>query len=463
MNTAIHALETNLASTVNFTNLQRASKSITQQVDSLRIPGLSVALIDNYQIAWTKTWGVVDSATNVAVTPSTLFQAASMSKPVAALGALRMVEAGELSLSEPINNYLTRWQVPANELTDQQAVTLSHLLSHTAGTTVHGFLGYTQDLTQPTAIEILNGAKPANSAAVEVDTVPGTQHRYSGGGYTVFQTAMEDVRQQTFPQLMEELILNPVGMSQSTFSAPLPESLSALAATGHQSNGEPIEGRYYNHPEQAAASLWTTPSELAAFYLAVMDAWHGKPNSILSQSLARECLTDHSNGASQPWGLGFTLYPHEGQPLGFGHGGDNMGFHSQSMGLLDGRGAVVMTNGDKGALLALQVLQTLAREYQWPVRAPQEVDCLPLSASESASLVGDYQAETPDKTYRISLSAKDDGVLMHYKDNPDTQFYCVKRDNDSLFFCDENGGQIQVNKKDDKPVVMLSGLSFIRE
>ena len=179
MNTAIHALETNLASTVNFTNLQRANKSITQQMASLHIPGVSVALIDNYQIAWTKTWGVVDSGTNVAVTPSTLFQAASMSKPVAALGALRMVEAGELSLSEPINNYLTRWQVPANELTGQQAVTLSHLLSHTAGTTVHGFLGYTQDLTQPTAIEILNGAKPANSAAVEVDTVPGTQHRYS--------------------------------------------------------------------------------------------------------------------------------------------------------------------------------------------------------------------------------------------------------------------------------------------
>ena len=161
--------------------------TLLDRMKKYQVPGVSMALIDNGKIAWVKTWGVCDVNSAEPVTPDTLFQAASMSKPVAAFAAMRMVDEGDLSLSTPINQYLKRWQLPNNDFTKQQPVTLQNLLSHTAGTTVHGFQGYTQDEPHISAIDVLNGASTANSPAVEVDTLPGTQWRYSGGGYTAFR------------------------------------------------------------------------------------------------------------------------------------------------------------------------------------------------------------------------------------------------------------------------------------
>src|SRR5215510_9300519 len=145
-------------------------------------PALSVAVIDDFKIAWAKAYGTTDSAGKTPVTTKTLFQAGSISKPVAATGMLALVEAGKLSLDEDVNLKLKTWKVPENEFTKEQKVTLRRLMSHTGGLTVHGFPGYDVYERVPTLVQIFNGEKPANTAPIRVDVVPGTLERYSGGG-----------------------------------------------------------------------------------------------------------------------------------------------------------------------------------------------------------------------------------------------------------------------------------------
>ncbi len=177
-------------------------------------PGLSVAVIDGYKIAWTKTYGTTELGGTAPVTTKTLFQAGSISKPVAATGMLALVQAGKLSLAEDVNIKLKTWKVPENEFTKEQKVTLRRLASHTAGLTVHGFPGYDVDEKVPTLVQIFNGDRPANTPPIRVDLVPGTKERYSGGGITIEQQLMMDVSGKPFPVLMKETVLDKIGKRQ---------------------------------------------------------------------------------------------------------------------------------------------------------------------------------------------------------------------------------------------------------
>ena len=338
--------------------------TLSERMAHYNVPGVSMALIEKGQMVWAKSWGVCAVDSNKPVTPTSLFQAASMSKPVAAFAALRMVDKGELSLTDPINNTLKRWQIPDNEFTRQQPVTLAHLLSHTAGTTVHGFAGYPQHVPQATVLEVLNGSGAANSAAVVVDTLPGSAFRYSGGGSTIFQLAMEDAGHKPFAQLLNELVLQPTEMTCSTYEQPLPSALQASIASGHCAEGQLIPGRYHNHPEQAAASLWTTPTDLAKFVLAVIDAHVCKEGALLSPSSIKHYLSEQKDN----WGLGPRLYQQDGQTIGFHHGGSNRGYKSDFCGFLNGSGAVVMTNGEQGGPLTAEIMAAAAKVYGWPER-----------------------------------------------------------------------------------------------
>src|SRR6266851_5244466 len=227
---------------------------------ALHVPGASVAIIDGYRIVWAHGYGVMEFGSSNQVTPDTRFQAASISKPVAALAALKLVEEGKLSLDEDVNRKLKSWKVPENEFTREEKVTLRRLLSHSAGLTVHGFPGYDVDEKLPAVPQILDGMKPANTAAVRVDITPGTKSRYSGGGITVMQLLMTDVTGRTFPELMQALVLARIGMQHSTYQQPLPDESAESAATGHRENGDKIHGRWHIYPEMAAAGLWTTPT-----------------------------------------------------------------------------------------------------------------------------------------------------------------------------------------------------------
>ncbi len=182
--------------------------NLAQAMQVYNVPGLSVAVIDNYQIAWAKGYGVIETGSSTPVGTGTLFQAGSISKPVAATAALALVEKGKLSLDEDVNQKLKTWKVPENEFTKEQKVTLRRLMSHTAGLTVHGFPGYDVDAPLPTVVQILNGEKPANTDPIRVDFVPGTKFRYSGGGVTIEQLFMIDVTGKPFPQLLRDTVLD---------------------------------------------------------------------------------------------------------------------------------------------------------------------------------------------------------------------------------------------------------------
>ena len=213
--------------------------SIAERMRFYHVEGVSIAVIRDSKIEWAKGYGMADAEAKQSVTTTTLFQAGSISKPVAAMGALVLVQDGKLTLDGDINQFLKSWKVPANAHTGKAPVTLERLLSHTAGLTVHGFPGYAAGEAVPTVPQVLDGAAPANTAPVRVDLDPGTQYRYSGGGYTIAQLAMTDVTGQPFPALMQRLVLGPLGMKASTYDQPLPAARLPEAAAGYDAEGKP--------------------------------------------------------------------------------------------------------------------------------------------------------------------------------------------------------------------------------
>jgi CubicO group peptidase (beta-lactamase class C family) len=195
---------------------------------TFNVPGLSVAVFDDFRVVWAKTYGVKEVGKPDRVTVDTLFQAGSISKPVAAIAALHHVERGMLSLDADINAKLVSWKVPENEFTRTEKVTLRRLLSHSAGLTVHGFPGYAVTDPVPTLVQVLDGVKPANTAPVRVDVVPGSTFRYSGGGTTVVQLALVDQLGKPFPQIMSETVFTKLGLANSTYEQPLPPGRAAF-------------------------------------------------------------------------------------------------------------------------------------------------------------------------------------------------------------------------------------------
>lgn len=344
--------------------------SLEQLMSAYKVPGISVALIDDYQIVWAKGYGVIEPGSDKKVDTQTVYQAGSISKPVAATGALVLVEQGKLSLDEDVNKKLTTWKVPENDFTKNEKVTLRRIMSHTAGLAVHGFPGYDVDEPVPTLVQIFNGEKPANTAPIRVDFQPGSMSRYSGGGVTIEQQLMIDVTGKPFPALMRELVLDKIGMNDSSYEQPLPAKRAAMTAGGTRPDGTEIHGRWHVYPEMAAAGLWTTPTDLAEFGIEIALSKQGKSNRVLSQKMVNEMLTPAPN-AKENEGLGFFL--DKNTPGQFSHGGADEGFQALfTMNADNGKGAVIMADSDNGIALAGFLLDKIAKEYGWTYKPPRE-------------------------------------------------------------------------------------------
>jgi len=366
--------------------------SILERMTFYHVPGVSVAVLDGGRITWAKGYGVKDVGTGERVTPETLFQAASISKPVAAAAALRLVEEGVLDLDTPVNEYLKRWKVPENGFTREAPVTLRRILSHTAGLTVHGFPGYADANLIPTTIQILDGSGPSNTPPVRVDTLPGSLWRYSGGGYTVLQLLLEDVTGNPFPQVLREKVLDPVGMGRSTYEQPLPPEKAKNAASSHLADGTPGDGPWHTYPEMAAAGLWTNPRDLATLAMELQASYHGDRGGVLSPEMTRIMFTPVLGG----YGLGFGVQGEEDEAR-FSHGGSNYGFKAQFLAFMEGgRGVFVMTNGDQGSALAQEIALSVARAYGWPAPEYREVILAEVAPRILEEIAGRYLLEGQD-------------------------------------------------------------------
>jgi CubicO group peptidase (beta-lactamase class C family) len=399
----MRAVETGLSPSVVVKGRPVPRHTIEERMKALNVPGVSVAVIQNYEIAWAKGYGLADVDAKSPVRADTLFQAGSISKSVAAAGALALVEQGKITLDEDVNTYLKSWKVPDNGFTTEQKVTLRRLLSHTAGLTVHGFPGYRATSSVPTVTQILDGVKPANTAPVRADLVPGSMFRYSGGGYTVAQLLMTEVAGMPFPELMQRSVLAKAGMRQSTFENPLPERLAALAATGYDGKGDAIPGRYHTYPEMAAAGLWTTASDLARFAIAIQKARLGRMNGFLKEGTIEEMLRPEK----QNYGLGFSITDRDGLKR-FSHSGTDAGFQAVLSATVDGRGFVVMTNSEHGARLANEIAMAVAMAYGWPDK-PREREAISLTPEALARFAGDYRA---DRIGTVRVRAEGDHLIF---------------------------------------------------
>lgn len=324
-----------------------------------RVPGLSLACIHNGKIEWTQAFGVARVG-GEPVTPETLFQASSISMPVTAVAALRLVEQGKLNLDVDVSQYLKSWKPPTNKFTEQKKVTLRELLSHTAGVTFHGFGGYAAGQAVPTLVQVLNGEWPAHSAPVTIEFVPGTKFRYALGDYAIIQQILIDVTGEPFPELMQNLVLGPLHMIHSTFQQPIPEKLRPVTALPYDKNGNAVEGGPHTYPEMAVAGLWTAPSDLALFALAIQDALAGKPGAILSPSTTHQLL----HPILGDYGLGFSIAGN-GPNRYFWHPGANPGFLSVLFAYEKGDGLVLMSNQQYSKALDLEIIHAIAKQYGW--------------------------------------------------------------------------------------------------
>jgi CubicO group peptidase (beta-lactamase class C family) len=360
---------------------------LQERMAHFRVPGISIAVIEGGKIAWARGYGVRDLNGKELVDAQTVFQAASISKPVSAVAALKLVELGKLNLDEDVNNKLTSWKVPENEFTGQEKVTLRRILTHRAGLSTPGFPGYPVGEPVPTTLQVLDGLKPANTPAVRVDALPQSQTRYSGGGFTVMQQLIEDADGKPFAQALQELVLKPIGMTRSAFTQPLAGLLATNAVSGH-SDGKVIPGKFRVHPELAAAGMWTTPTDLARFAIELQQAAAGKSTRLLSRAMAQEMLKSQGD----EWGLSVVLEGKAAQQR-FMHRGANYGFNCLMMGFKEsGAGIVVMANSDSGNALIEEVVRAVANEYGWKAYATPRRTLIDVAAESLPPYTGFYQS-----------------------------------------------------------------------
>ena len=385
------------------TRLDSLDAFVKARMAERNVRGLSLAIIKDGKVAVARAYGVVDEVSKAPVTTATLFQAGSISKPVAALGALHLVDKGTLTLDTDVNAKLTSWKVPENRFTATEKVTLRRLLSHTAGLTVHGFPGYDVSGPVPTLVQVLDGTSPTNTAPIRVDTTPGAIWRYSGGGFTVAQQLMIDVTGQPFPQYMQTAVLGPIGMTSSSFEQPLPSARASLTATGYYADGRPVRGRWHLYPEMAAAGLWTTPTDLAKFAIEVQETLAGRGHGVVSQATARQYVTEQKNG----YALGVGL---QGAQR-FGHGGRDEGFDALlTAGVGSGDGVVVMINANDNSPMKSRIADYVERLWGFAGAATRPAPAATVAAridpKRLAAYAGYYEAS---ENNMVALAPNPDG------------------------------------------------------
>jgi len=347
--------------------------ALSERMAFYKVPGVSIAVIHDHKIEWSKGYGVLKAGSSTPVTPDTFFQAASTSKLITAAIALHFVGKRKLDLDRDVNSYLKSWKIPENDLTKNKKVTLRLLLSHQAGLPTTNF-DHDEKVGYPTLVQVVKGESPAKNKAAVVEFVPGSKWQYSNVGYDVIQLVLEDVLDKPFAQIAQEIVFKPLGMKSSTFAYPLKPELLAKEAMPHDDKGIAREPAMHL-TALAHGGLMTTPSDLARFTIELMLAYQGKSSRILSQEMARQLLNkeldlDPKMTAGFPLGEGLGVFLRgQADQFSFLHPGGNLpGTNCWLEGWPgSGKGVVIMANGAGGEVLAIEILQAVINEYQGPI------------------------------------------------------------------------------------------------
>ncbi len=351
--------------------LYEEKHKLTERMKQFKVPGLSIVVINDFQIDWTLLEGVQDLNSNIKLSSETLFEAASTTKALTAVLALHFVEKGILNLDEDINAKLKSWKIPENEFTEKEKVTLHRLLTHTGGINRPDSLFGYEEGKIPTLIQVLNGESPALNDPVKVEFVPGSKHQYSNLGYSVIQQLLEDVTGKSFHQLMKEVIFEPLEMNNSTLEFPLPDGFNKRTVLPHTAEGE-AKDKGLHVSAFAHGNLSCTAVDLSKFLLELMKAYNGKSEKILSKNMVRKMFeSQRSFGPTELMGftdqaLGIFLMRNEKNSFFLHPGGNEPGTNCFLIGSpTTGHGAILMSNGSMGELINIQLVYTIAKEYDW--------------------------------------------------------------------------------------------------
>lgn len=416
--------------------------NIYERMKHYKVPGVSIAVVNNFKVEWAKGYGLADTLKKTPVTPQTMFSAGSISKLVMAAAAFQLVQEQKLSLDEPINQYLKSWKIPENDYTRQTPVTLRMLLSHTGGTSQTSYFGFTPDKKNlPTILDILSGQPNAESRGVVVNSEPKKEFRYSGGGSMIAQMALMDVSGERFEALCARVLFQPLGMPQSTFAQPLTSKFQAQAAWGY-SYASWYEGMPYVYPQQAAAGLYATPSDLASFLIEIQQALRGK-GKVLSQASAQTMVTPvakvSAGGFREEIGVGpFLLQRIDNQDTQgryFEFTGVNAGFVAYLIGnITEGYGAVIMLNtGDDFNGLGKEIRRAIAQTYGWHNFLPPAIQPKKWTKAELERVVGRYRLG-PDEV--MSFQREGDHLIQVI--NEGSPIPCFPIAKDSIVLTDFN-------------------------
>jgi len=356
----IKAVENSLSGRIKIEG--RPDHNIYDRMAYYNVKGVSIAVVHNYKVVWAKGYGWADEEEKRPVTPAILFEPGSISKSLNAVGVLKLVRDKKLDLYTDINVYLTSWKFPYDSVSKGRKITLAQLLSHSAGLTVHGFPGYDLTAPIPTVPQILDGTPPANTPAVRSLAAPGTLTKYSGGGTTIAQLVISDVTHQPYDVFMYEQVLKPIGMIHSFYTQPPPEQKRHLCASGYHADGSPVRHKFHVYPEQAAAGLWMTPSDLCNYIIEIQLAYQGKSAKVLNRKMTKLLLTPYNDKAAA-LGVFVQQYGNTGY---FQHSAGNDGFSGQYFGSLEGgNGVAVFINSDNPDILP-EIVNSVAQVYKWP-------------------------------------------------------------------------------------------------
>lgn len=415
--------------------------NIIDRMNYYKVPGVSIAVIKDYKIDWAKGYGLSDTSKNISVTTETMFSAGSISKFLMAVTALKMVENGQIELEKPINNYLTSWKITENDFTKKTPITLRMLLSHSAGTSQSSYFGFTPTQPLPTIVEILSGAKISETRPVVVNSKPNAAFRYSGGGSMIAQMALMDVSKKSFSNLTQTLLFDKLGMRNSTFEQPVPSIFTKQSSWAY-SSASWFKGMPYVYPQQAAAGLYTTPTDLAKFFIDVQKSYIGK-GKILSQATTKKMLTAQQNVSDGSYkeqiGIGpFLIQRTDNKdPNGvyFEFTGVNAGFLAYGIAsITNGNGVIIMLNsGDDVNGLGKEIRRAVAKTYNWTNFLPTEIQPINLTETELNKFAGRYRMATDEVLYL----RKEKNYLVE-NINEGNDIYCFPVTKDTIVFTDYN-------------------------
>ena len=415
--------------------------NIVERMKYYKVPGVSIAVIKDYKIDWAKGYGLADTINKIKVTSETMFSAGSISKFLMAVTALKMVENKQIELEKPINNYLTSWKIAENDFTKNTPVTLRMLLSHSAGTSQSSYFGFTPTQPLPNIVEILSGAKISETRPVVVNSEPNKEFRYSGGGSIIAQLALMDVSKKSFSDLTNELIFDKLEMNNSTFEQPIPAKFAKQSSWAY-STASWFKGMPYVYPQQAAAGLYTTPTDLAKFFIDVQKSYLGK-GKILKQATTKQMLTSQQNVSDGSYkeqiGIGpFLIQRTDNKdPNGvyFEFTGVNAGFLAYGIAsVTNGNGVIIMLNsGDDVNGLGKEIRRAVAKTYNWTNFLPTEINPINLSDNELDKFVGRYRMSNDEVLY---LRREKNYLVENINEGND--IYCFPIAKDTIVFTDYN-------------------------